>query len=299
MSRVIHAMFIAMVFCFLCTQSASNRLSAEPLLKLDQGDRVVIIGNTLAERMQHYGHFETLLHSRFPSHQLVVRNLGWSADELTLRPRSKDFKDHGHRLEDHKPDVVIAAFGFNESFGGAAGVTKFEKDLDAFVKETRSTKYNGKEAPTLVLLSPIAHEDLGRSELPDGKRNNGNIALYANSMAKIAKQNGVAYVDLFHPSKRLMDESSELTINGVHLNDMGYRQLAPVLDSTLFGPRTVESSRVDFAALRAEILERNLQFWYDYRAVNGFYIYGGRKKTVRGQKLPEGIRKATQDDQRA
>ena len=36
-------------------------------LQLKKGDKIVIIGNTLAERMQYFGHFETLLHSRFPA----------------------------------------------------------------------------------------------------------------------------------------------------------------------------------------------------------------------------------------
>src|SRR6266700_2797583 len=93
----------------------------EPKLKLTKGDHVVLIGNTLAERMQYFGHFETLLHSRFPELELVVRDLGWSADELMLRPRSQNFKDHGHTLEDHKADVILAFFGFNESFGGQRG----------------------------------------------------------------------------------------------------------------------------------------------------------------------------------
>ena len=30
-------------------------------------------------------------------------------------------------------------------------------------------------------------------------------------------------------------------------------------------------------ALHAAVQEKNLQFFYDYRAVNGCYIYGGRK----------------------
>ena len=34
----------------------------------------------------------------------------------------------------------------------------------------------------------------------------------------------------------------------------------------------------DLKKLRAEVAEKNLQFYYDYRAVNGFYIYGGRKE---------------------
>ncbi len=41
-------------------------ISAEPpRLMLQKGDRIILIGNTLAERMQYYGHFETLLHAPF------------------------------------------------------------------------------------------------------------------------------------------------------------------------------------------------------------------------------------------
>src|SRR3954471_16206451 len=110
-----------------------------PKLELRKGDRIIIIGNTLAERMQYFGNWETLLHSRFPELELVVHNLGWSADELTLRPRQAAFQDHGHELKDEKPDVVIAAFGFNESFGGPKGLDKFKKDLDDFIKTTTTT----------------------------------------------------------------------------------------------------------------------------------------------------------------
>ncbi len=33
-----------------------------------------------------------------------------------------------------------------------------------------------------------------------------------------------------------------------------------------------------YESLRAAVNEKNTQFWYDYRAVNGYYIYGGRKE---------------------
>ena len=129
--------------------------------QLKKGDRIILIGNTLAERMQYFGNFETLLHSRFPDLDLVVHDLGWSADELTLRPRSQDFKDHGHTLEDEKPDVLIAAFGFNESFGGPDGLAKFKKDLDKFIKrdDHHQVQRQGRRRSSCS-LSPIAHEDL-------------------------------------------------------------------------------------------------------------------------------------------
>lgn len=250
----------------------------EPRLELRKGDRIVLIGNTLAERMQYFGNLETLLQSRFPEFELTVRNLGWSADELTLRPRSNGFQDHGHNLTDHKPSVILAFFGFNESFAGPDGVAKFQADLEKFVDETTSTKYDGQSPPRLVLISPIAHEDLGDPHLPDGSANNANLALYTQTMAAVARARGVPFVDLFTPTRDLYPRTEEpLTINGVHLNEAGDAAVAAIIDSALFGPRPA-AAKADLSALRDAVKEKDLQFFYDYRAVNGCYIYGERKE---------------------
>src|SRR5262245_33948381 len=73
------------------TGAAADREGPPSALDLRRGDHICIIGNTLAERMQHDGWLETLLHARFPKHELVIRNLGFSGDELTVRLRSMDF----------------------------------------------------------------------------------------------------------------------------------------------------------------------------------------------------------------
>ncbi len=251
--------------------------AAKPEVVLRKGDRIILIGNTLAERMQYYGHFETALHARFPELELVVHDLGYSADELTLRPRQQHFNDHGHTLKDEKPDVLVAAFGFNESFAGPAGLAKFKKDLESFITTSTSTKYNGKEAPRLVLLSPIAQEDLKNPHITDGKQNNVNIELYTRAMEELAGKHGVVFVDLYGPTKQLYESSEPpLTINGVHLSDRGYKRLAPIMMEALFGPAG-QPPKADLEALLAAVQEKNLQFFYDYRAVNGCYIYGGRR----------------------
>lgn len=255
---------------------ASATFAAE--LELNKGDKIVLIGNTFVERMQDANHFETLLYERFPEHDLVIRNLGWSADELKLRPRSQDFNDHGHTLEDHKPDVIIAAFGFNESFAGKAGLEKFKKDLASEIKTWTTTKYNGESSPEVLLFSPIASENLRKRNLTAGDQNNKNIELYTAAMKEVAEQTGVGFVDLYHPSLRLMNAAKEpLTFNGIHLVDSGYKKLAPIMIDRTFG-KGEASSKIDHEALHAAVAEKNLQHWYDYRAVNGFYIYGGRKK---------------------
>src|SRR5688572_12373273 len=80
------------VLVFILTIGSDIR--ADPVkLELHKGDHICIIGNTLAERMQHDGWLETLIHARFPEHELVFRNLGYSADEVRLdrRLRSLNF----------------------------------------------------------------------------------------------------------------------------------------------------------------------------------------------------------------
>src|SRR6266540_2593678 len=84
-----------------------------PRLELKPGDHLCLIGNTLAERMQFDGWLETLFQARFPRHELVIRNLGYSGDELTLRLRSEGFGSPDDHLTSHKADVVLAFFGFN------------------------------------------------------------------------------------------------------------------------------------------------------------------------------------------
>ncbi|HRX82699.1 MAG TPA: SGNH/GDSL hydrolase family protein, partial [Pirellulaceae bacterium] len=183
-------------------------------LQLNKGDHICYIGNTLADRMQHDGWLETLLQARFPEHELVFRNLGFSGDELTLRLRSSNFGSPDSWLEKAKADVIFAFFGYNESHAGAAGLDKFKQDLADQIKQMQAQKYNGESAPRIVIFSPIAHEDLGDRNLPDGSENNSRLELYTAAMAEVAKANDVVFVDLFHPTQAEYKLSSEpLTIN--------------------------------------------------------------------------------------
>ncbi len=46
------------------------------------GDRIVWIGNTLVEREQRYGYWETALLAANADKKITVRNLGWSGDTV-------------------------------------------------------------------------------------------------------------------------------------------------------------------------------------------------------------------------
>ncbi|HVW03192.1 MAG TPA: GDSL-type esterase/lipase family protein, partial [Planctomycetaceae bacterium] len=244
---------------------------------LNKGDHISIIGNTLPDREQHDGWLETYAYSRFPQSDLVFRNLGFSADELTTRLRSDGFGSPDDWLTKNQTDVVYAFFGFNESFAGKEGLPKFKQDLENFINQTTSQKYNGKSPPRLVLFSPIAHEDLKSPNLPNGAENNERLKLYTDAMAEVAKAKGVTFVDLFTPSQKLYaNAKSPLTINGVHLNSEGNRQIAAVIDEALFGPRGTAADPAQNSKLHAAVQDKNFYWFNRYRTTDGYSSYGGR-----------------------
>ncbi len=296
-------LFLALVWAAGAPVQSADEPKPAAKFELRPDDHVCLIGNTLADRMQHDGWLETYLHSRFPTHKLVFRNLGFSGDELTLRLRSMDFgtpdqwlagsapvpqpgklvtrigvRDNRLETTNTHADVVFAFFGYNESFAGPAGLDKFKKDLDDFVKHTLAQNYNGKSAPRLVLFSPIGHEDLHDRNLPDGRENNQRLELYTRAMAEVAKANAVVFVDLFHPTQEAYAKAAKpLTINGVHLTEHGDEVLAQVIDRALF-PSEPELKRDPKALekLRQAVLEKDFCWFERYRTLDGYNIYGGR-----------------------
>ena len=96
--------------------------AAPPALELRKGDHVCLVGNTLPDRMQHFGWLETYLYARYPQHDLVVRNLGYSGDELTLRLRSASFGSPDEWLTKTQAELTSAG-------GDQVATTMFERGL--------------------------------------------------------------------------------------------------------------------------------------------------------------------------
>jgi hypothetical protein len=232
-----------------------------------------LVGNALGERMQHQNWWETLLHRRFPAHRLVVRTLCFPGDEPGTRIRSENFGSPHKHLKHSGASAVLFFFGFNESFTGAGGLVAFQADLTSLIKETKQQDYSGRGAPQIVLISPIAFENTGDRNLPDGKEHNARLKMYTDAMSTVARATHVGMVDLFHATTVLFRNSEQrLTLNGAHLNSAGYRALAPLLMAQLFGAATTQHDEV----LRTAVTDKNFHWWHRYRAVNGYSIYGSR-----------------------
>lgn len=201
----------------------------------DERDVVAIIGNTFAVRMQRFPYFETLVSTQLPQHNLRFRYLGRAGDEVAFRPRPLNFGDLHTHLRDVGADVIFACFGMNEAFNGLDHLGAFRSNLDGFVDTLRTTAYNGEHAPSVVLVSPIAHEDHARISA-DAVAHNQSLDAYSEAMADYADQHDhVRYIDLYHPTKQMMESSPEehLTINEIHLSKYGYWAASQVMGKAL------------------------------------------------------------------
>lgn len=251
-------------------------------LEFLKGERIAFVGNSTAERMNLFGHFETLLHLRFPDKELVIRNFARPADEVGIQQRSTDYTALDDPLAAFGADTYFCFFGFNESFAGAPGVepykAEYERFLDRIVKQY--PRDDAKSAPRFVLISPIAFEPTGDPLLPDGKAENDRLKLYSKATAEVAAKRQIAFVDILADSLELMtiDPGLQLTINGCHLNERGDREFARLLDQAMFAvPSSASVGSESYEKLRAAINDKSWVHLQDYRMLNGWYVYGGRR----------------------
>jgi hypothetical protein len=221
----------------LTFSGASQAQDATPPFEWNDGDRVVLIGDTFIEHSQKFGYLETLITARNPEKSLTFRNLGWSADSVLGLSRAgfgtpadgyKQLKEHVLGL---KPTVLIVGYGMSASFEGEAGLPAFKAGLTRLLDDLAATKAR------LIMLSPIGHEDLGRP-LPNPSRHNASLALYRDAVKAIAGARNARFIDLYEPTLSASDYGiSPLTDNGIHPTAYGHWYLASVIDLELRGQR--------------------------------------------------------------
>ena len=313
-SKIYFTLVLVAVIFYGCEKKEDNRLA------LGSNSRIVLIGNNLGSRMMNFGHFETEMQLRYPKDSLFIRNMCDGGNTPGFRPHSarnspwafpgaekfhqnelsNDSGSIGHFptedewLSELKADIIIAFFGYSESFEGADGLENYKNELHAFIEHTKSQKYNGSNPPKLALVSPIAFEDLSdKMDLPNGEEENKNLKMYTDAMKEVALQDSVLFVDAFGPSKNWMDsETADITADGFQLNDLGYKKLADLLADEIF--MNGKSSDANRQLVHEAVNEKNW-FWHnDFKIPNGVHAYGRRYDPFGPDNYPFEIEKIRQ-----
>jgi len=208
---------------------------------LRNGDRVVLIGDTLIEREQLYGYVEERLTVQFPERNVEFRNLGWSADTPAGESRASfDFDKPGKGFEHIKeqitiiqPTVVLIGYGMASSFKGEAGIVEFKEQMNKLIEMIQGACTN--KSVRFILLTPIRHENLG-APLPDPTEHNRNLSLYSQAIQGLAAEHKATYISLFD---NLLGDGTKsrppraFTDDGIHLTAFGYLRMAEAIEKSL------------------------------------------------------------------
>jgi len=296
-------------------------------INIDKNSRIGIIGNNLCSRMINYGYFETELHVRYPDSKLFIRNLCDGVNTPGFRPHSGRYShwafpgaqefnskydvgdsltwlgsrywSSGHFespdqwLDRLNIDIVIAFFGYNESFNGKEGLNDFKNELNEFINHSHNQIYNKKKSK-LILVSPISFQNLSIDmDLPDGLLINKNLEMYTNAMSEISNKNNILFIDVYNPSKKWY-KIEKLTIDGSQLNEKGYKKLSKYIIETITDKKHLVNKSDKYEKIKNRVLEKNKMWLYDYKIPNGVHVYGRRYDPFGADNYPKEIKKIRQ-----
>jgi lysophospholipase L1-like esterase len=198
--------------------------------ELKSGDRVVFLGNYLFENDFQFGYLEMALTTRFPDKNVTFRNLGWTGDNVFGDGRSTftnpptPYQHLIQNITKAEPTVVFLAYGGTEAQEGEAGLPKFTEGLNRLLDHIDSLG-----AKTILLSTiPVMIKDTSVNMT----QRNADLELYSTAIAKISKDRGKPFIDIYKPIQEI-SKKSEIIENGVHLNETGYYHLAIVLENSL------------------------------------------------------------------
>lgn len=303
--------------------------SAAAPLTLKKDSRIVLLGNGLGSRMMQFGSLETRLHLQHPEKNLFIRNMCDEGNTPGFRPHSarsnpwafpgaekfhpplskaKDRWGSGHTgngsmptpdewLTQLKPDIIIAFFGYNESFAGEAGLENFKAELRAFIKHTKSQKYNGTFPPQLALVSPTSFENPSN----DRERTiDANLALYTTAMTQVAEEEDLPFSNLYRQTTAWFNHAkNKVTLDGIllpedsHKDIAGYDSVAVVVNSELFGSSGIFFSD-KYEKIKPAVREKNWLWEKYYKIPNGVHVYGRRHKPFGPVNYPPELKKLEQ-----
>ncbi len=269
-------------------------------LALHEGERVVLIGDTLFEREGSAAALEMRLHLHAAPLAITVRNLSFSADRpdgvsrASFDPPAAGLARLRELILQAKPTVAIIGYGMAAAleelgwrshdpalgldaarYGEDFTAARFRRDLDALLETVAGS--GGGSPVRIVLVAPIAPEDLRaqRPALPDPAALRAILAPYREAIASL----GAARKALVIDTPALIPAGTLITDNGIHPSVTGLEVWADALSGALgWGAPGAHVLKPDErTALRAALRRKNELFFHRWRPANQTYLFGFRK----------------------
>ena len=155
------------------------------------------------------------------------------------------------------------------------------REVPRRLREDLPPRRRGLAAPVRARLADRLRADRRPATSPPARPRTPASSSTPTAVADVARKRDLAFVDLFAPTLALFtaEPGLQYTINGCHLNEAGDRAVGdPARQGPVRDARTrPTSASTDFETLRAAVNDKSWVHLQDYRMVNGWYVYGGRR----------------------
>ena len=179
---------------FAMALAALTRPATAAEFPIHDGDRVVLLGDSITEQRLYTTVIETYTLSRFPQWKLSFRNIGWGGDTARggLGRAARD-------MLPLKPTFVTIDFGMNDhgyrahDEGIYKGYIEKQTQLVALLKANHAR---------VALLTPQPIEE--KRPDPDKDAKNGSLRKMSDGLREIAAKENVLFADQFDPYMAVM-----------------------------------------------------------------------------------------------
>ena len=241
------SMFSKTTFTALIVLTAAVTGSAADFFFKD-GDKVVMIGDSITEQYLHSSYVEAWTLTRFPAWDIQFINVGIGGDTA---PGGKNrFK---RDVAAFSPTALTVNFGMNDAGGpqkvfNERGFKRYMEGLQGIADQAKASNLR----VAWFTPQPVETQTEGPSILPD----NVNLEKFSNGVKEHAATNGNAlFVDQFHPFAEVVEKARvtnpKVHIGGgdaVHPGPPGQTLMAAILLKGMSFPTLVASVEIDAAS---------------------------------------------------
>jgi lysophospholipase L1-like esterase len=161
------------------------------------GDRVVMIGDSITEQHLYSNYVEMWVTTRFPAWNITFRNVGIGGDRST--GGNTRFK---RDVLVHNPTAMTVDFGMNDG-----GYRAFDEGLFKTYMDGLEGMANQAKAANIRVAwatpQPLDSGDQGKTALTGY---NETLERFSAGVGEIAKKNGGLFIDQFHPYLAVLDK---------------------------------------------------------------------------------------------
>lgn len=166
------------------------------------GDRAMILGDSITQQQQYSALVETYTLSRFPDWKITFRNTGWGADTMGFRMRKSLDNGFDRDIKPLAPTAVTIDFGMNDARNGTEAIP-------AYADNARKLSDKFAAIGTRVAFLTASPEEQYEEGQPAGSAYNHMLRSYSEALRLVAEEKKLPFVNQLDPMIAVIEKGRE------------------------------------------------------------------------------------------